>query len=205
MPQTAATRKQKVLADFRRSDILAAATKVFAQKGFEATRMEEIAKAAEIGKGTLYRYFHSKDTVYEATVRQALSKLAALTEEHVSKESGFAGKLAAFISVRIAFWDEQQQLYRIILSITHQERHRKRSLGWQKETVQYLESMFADAAKAGEIPRQDFLAAAWTTLDAIRGVNERRAFSAGRSTEDDTKFLTDFLLAALHGRHGSVL
>jgi hypothetical protein len=126
-----------------------------------------------------------------------MTKLAALTEERVRKEPDLAGKLAAFISVRIAFWNEQQQLYRIILSINRQEQHRKRSIAWQKEVVLYLQSMFADAAKAGEIPDQDFLAAAWTTIDAIRGMNERRAYSEVRSTEDDTKFLTAFLLRAL--------
>jgi AcrR family transcriptional regulator len=159
--------------------------------------MEDIAKAARLAKGTLYLYFQSKDAIYQATVQQAVTKLAALTEERVRKESDLAGKLAAFISVRIAFWNEQQQLYRIILSINRQEQHRKRSIAWQKETVLYLQSMFADAAKAGEIPDQDFLAAAWTTIDAIRGVNERRAYSEGRSTEEDTKFLSAFVLRAL--------
>jgi AcrR family transcriptional regulator len=197
MPRAAVDGKQKVVAEFRRSEILAAATKVFATKGFVATRMEDIAEAARLAKGTLYLYFQSKDAIYQATVRQAVTKLAALTEERVGKESDLAGKLAAFISVRIAFWNEQQQLYRIILSINRQEQHRKRSIASQKEVVLYLQSMFADAAKAGEIPNQDFLAAAWTTIDAIRGVNERRTYSEGRSTEDDTKFLTAFLLRAL--------
>ena len=142
------------------------------------------------------------ELVYQATVQQAVTKLAALTEERVRKESGLAGKLAAFISVRIAFWNEQQQLYRIILSINREVQHRKRSMAWQKQTVQYLQSMFADAARAGEIPRQDFLAAAWTTMDAIRGVNERRAFSEERSTEDDAKFLTEFLMGALRAKPG---
>jgi AcrR family transcriptional regulator len=197
MQQSSSDRKQKIVAEFRRSEILAAATKVFAGKGFEATRMEDVAKAARLAKGTLYLYFPSKDAIYEAAVRQALSTLAALTDEHVRNQSGLSAKLAAFISVRIAFWNEHQQLYRIILSINSQER-RKRSIAWQKETVLYLQSMFTDAAIAGEIPHQDFLAAAWATMDAIRGVNERRAFSEGRSAEDDTKFVTEFLLAALH-------
>ena len=35
------------------------------------------------------------------------------------------------------------------------------------------------------------------TMDALRGVNERRAFAEGRGTDDDTQFLTSFLLAAL--------
>jgi AcrR family transcriptional regulator len=201
MPRATVDGKQRVVAEFRRSEIIAAAAKVFATKGFVATRMDDIAKAARLAKGTLYLYFHSKDAIYQATVHQAVTKLAALTEERVRKESDLAGKLAAFISVRIAFWNEQQQLYRIILSINRQEEHRKRSIVWQKETVLYLQSMFADAAKAGEIPDQDFLAAAWTTIDAIRGVNERRAYSEGRSTEDDTKFLTAFLLRALRTKH----
>jgi AcrR family transcriptional regulator len=197
MPRAAVDGKQKVVAEFRRSEILAAAAKVFATKGFVATRMEDIAKAARLAKGTLYLYFQSKDAIYEATVRQAMTTVAALTEERVRKESDLAGKLAAFISVRIAFWNEQQQLYRIIMSINRQEQHRKRSIAWQKVVVLYLQSMFADAAKAGEIPDQDFLAAAWTTIDAIRGVNERRAYSTERSTDEDTKFLTAFLLRAL--------
>jgi AcrR family transcriptional regulator len=197
MPRAAVDGKQKVVAEFRRSEILAAAAKVFATKGFVATRMEDIAKAARLAKGTLYLYFQSKDAIYEATVRQAMTTVAALTEERVRKESDLAGKLAAFISVRIAFWNEHQQLYRIIMSINRQEQHRKRSIAWQKVVVLYLQSMFADAAKAGEIPDQDFLAAAWTTIDAIRGVNERRAYSEGRSTEDDTKFLSAFILRAL--------
>jgi AcrR family transcriptional regulator len=197
MPRAAVDGKQKVVAEFRRSEILDAAAKVFATRGFAATHMEDIAVAARLAKGTLYLYFQSKDAIYQATVRRAVTKLASLTEQRVRKESDLAGKLAAFISVRIAFWNEYQQLYRIILSINRLEQHRKRSIAWQKETVLYLQSMFADAAKAGEIPDQDFLAAAWTTIDAIRGVNERRAYSEGRSTEDDTKFLSAFILRAL--------
>src|SRR5271155_4302511 len=108
MPRASEDRKQKLLADFRRAEILVAASKVFATKGFESTRMEDIAKAARLAKGTLYLYFDSKDLIYQATVQQALDKLTALTEEHVKQQPTFAAKLAAFISVRNAFWSEHQ-------------------------------------------------------------------------------------------------
>jgi AcrR family transcriptional regulator len=201
MPRAPIDRKQKIVAEFRRSEILAAATKVFGIKGFEATRMEEIAKAARLAKGTLYLYFRSKDDIYQATVQQALAELAVITDEHVRREPTFAGKVAAFIHVRIDFWNEQQSLYRVILSMGHDHKHQKRKIGWQRETVLYLQSIFIEGNKTGEIPRQDFMAAAWTTMDAIRGVNERRIYSEGRSVEDDTKFLTEFLLAALRASH----
>ncbi|HEV2710799.1 MAG TPA: TetR/AcrR family transcriptional regulator [Edaphobacter sp.] len=190
-------RKQKIVADFRRSEILAAATKVFGNKGFEATRMEEIAKVARLAKGTLYLYFDSKDAIYQATVRQALTELANLTEEQVRKEPSLAGKIAAFIRVRVAFWDEQQSFYRVILSLSREGQYRKRSIAWQRETVLYLQEIFAEGAKASEIPEQDFLGAAWAMMDTIRGTSERRIYTEGRSTEDDTRFLTEFLLRAL--------
>jgi AcrR family transcriptional regulator len=190
-------RKQKIVAEFRRSEILDAATKVFGAKGFEAARMEEIAKTARLAKGTLYLYFRSKEAIYQATARRALDRLAALTEQQVQTEATYAGKIAAFIRIRVAFWSEQQALYRVILSLSREGRHRKQCIGWQRETVLYLETIFAQGARRGEIPAQDFAGAAWAVMDAIRGVSERRIYSEGRSIEEDTRFLTDFLLRAL--------
>jgi AcrR family transcriptional regulator len=200
MTKAVADRKQKALAEFRRAEILAAAAKVFAGKGLDAARMDDIAKAARVAKGTLYLYFQSKDAIYQAVVQQALDTLAEQTAKHVQQKESFAEKLAAFISVRIAYWQEHRQLYRIILSINRQGQHRKRSIGWQKQTVLYLEELFREAARAGEISEQDFLAAAWTTMDAIRGANERRVFAEGHPAEDDARFLTNFLLQALGAR-----
>jgi hypothetical protein len=109
----------------------------------------------------------------------------------------FASKLGAFIQVRIAYWHEKRSLYRVVLSIGREGHSKKRSIAWQRQTAVYLARLFETAAQEGEIPEQDFMAAAWTTMDAIRGVNERRAFSEGRSTEHDGSFLTAFLLSAL--------
>ena len=204
MPKVTQNSKQKVVAELRRNEIISAAKKIFASKGYDATSMDEIAKQAQLAKGTLYLYFDSKDAIYQAVVQYALNKLSALTEEHVNQQPGFPAKLAAFISIRIAFWHEHQQLYRIILSINREGQHRKRSIAWQQQAVQYLRDLYEQAANAGEIPQQDLLAAAWTTMDAVRGVNERRTFpinsDSTRSTEDDARFLTAFLLNALQAR-----
>ena len=149
-------RKHKMVVEFRRGEILAAATRVFGEKGFEATKMEEIALAAGVAKGTLYLYFESKDEIYVTTVERALGQLAAVTAEHVGRESTVAGKLAAFVRVRIAFWDEQQTLYRVILNSSRDGEHRARSIGWQRVVVVYLAAIFEAGARAGEIPEQDY-------------------------------------------------
>jgi len=56
----------------RPTEILDAALKVFAQKGFAAARMEDIAKSAGVTKGTIYLYFANKEAVFKALVREAV-------------------------------------------------------------------------------------------------------------------------------------
>lgn len=59
----------------KREDILDAAMRVFAQKGFHRTKMEEVALAANIGKGTIYEYFQSKSELFLSLHAHMLAQL----------------------------------------------------------------------------------------------------------------------------------
>ena len=56
----------------RPTEILAAALALFAERGFAATRLDDVARRAGVTKGTLYLYFPNKEELFEAIVRQAL-------------------------------------------------------------------------------------------------------------------------------------
>jgi AcrR family transcriptional regulator len=56
----------------RPSEIVAAALHLFAERGFAATRLDDVAAAAEISKGTLYLYFENKEELFKAVVREAV-------------------------------------------------------------------------------------------------------------------------------------
>ena len=56
----------------RPDEILAAALASFAERGFAATRLDDVAARAGISKGTLYLYFNGKEELFEAVVRAAL-------------------------------------------------------------------------------------------------------------------------------------
>jgi AcrR family transcriptional regulator len=58
--------------DARPEEILAAALESFAERGFAATRLEDVAVRAGISKGTLYLYFKSKEELFKAVVRETL-------------------------------------------------------------------------------------------------------------------------------------
>lgn len=59
-------------AEDRPREICAAALEVFAEKGFAAAKLDEIAKRAGVSKGTLYLYFKDKEQLFRAVVRDAV-------------------------------------------------------------------------------------------------------------------------------------
>lgn len=67
--ETARWRRRK---DARPHEILEAALAVFAEKGFAAARMDDIAARARVSKGTIYLYFPSKEAVFKALVQEML-------------------------------------------------------------------------------------------------------------------------------------
>jgi AcrR family transcriptional regulator len=59
----------------REGEIVSAAEKVFYEKGFETASMDEIAKAAQFTKRTLYQYFKNKEDLFFAVVLKGLKRL----------------------------------------------------------------------------------------------------------------------------------
>ena len=72
--------------DARPAEIVEAALEVFAERGFSAARLDDVAARAGISKGTLYLYFPSKEELFKAVVRQALlpnlARVERLLREH---------------------------------------------------------------------------------------------------------------------------
>src|ERR1700756_2199725 len=61
----------------RAPEILDAALSCFAEKGFAACRMDDIARRAGISKGTIYLYFESKEAVFKALAQRAIGERIA--------------------------------------------------------------------------------------------------------------------------------
>ena len=66
--------------DARPAEIVAAALAVFAEKGFAAARLDDIAARAGVSKGALYLYFETKQDLFAAVVRDAVSPNIAMVE-----------------------------------------------------------------------------------------------------------------------------
>src|SRR6516165_6365964 len=84
----------------RPGEILAAALACFAERGFAATRLEEVAARAGITKGTLYLYFPSKEELFKAVVRSALLP----TIEHLEAEAAAEGSTVELFRKFVQRW-----------------------------------------------------------------------------------------------------
>src|SRR5215472_5704895 len=71
----------------RPAEIIAAALAGFAERGFAATRLEDVARRAGVTKGTLYLYFPNKEELFKAVVRQAVVANIVLSEALVAHSS----------------------------------------------------------------------------------------------------------------------
>jgi AcrR family transcriptional regulator len=74
---------------FRRKEIMDAAVKLFADKGFNSTTLEEIAELSEFGKGTLYNYFSGKEEIYTGIIEDVIENHINIIAEASNNSSDF--------------------------------------------------------------------------------------------------------------------
>jgi len=100
-PQIAEKPRWERRKDARPSELTAAALELFVERGFAATRLDDIAARAGVSKGTLYLYFDSKEALFKAVVREGL--LPAL-EEAEALIAGFGGGAPDLLRALLQGW-----------------------------------------------------------------------------------------------------
>jgi AcrR family transcriptional regulator len=88
----------------RPQELLDAALELFVEKGYAATRTDEVAQRAGVSKGTLYLYYPSKEELFKAVVRHNLSSLIAEGEELAG---AFAGSSSDLLATLMRIWWER--------------------------------------------------------------------------------------------------
>jgi AcrR family transcriptional regulator len=79
--------------DARPEEIVAAALEEFVERGFAATRVEDVARRAGVTKGTVYLYFKNKESLFKAVVRQTIVPVIAQGESIAASFTGSARDL----------------------------------------------------------------------------------------------------------------
>ena len=86
----------------RYETILAAATRAFADKGYESTSITEIAQSADVSDGLIYKYFASKRDLLEHVLRAFYERVIADLGAKVARGENFGERLYILISEHLS-------------------------------------------------------------------------------------------------------
>ncbi len=95
--------------------ILDAALEVFSHKGFHPATMDEIAEKAGVGKGTLYRYFETKEKLFAELMRLRLDELERRVASSIDAHDDVLTMISKYLRIYFEFFDLNQRLYRLII------------------------------------------------------------------------------------------
>jgi AcrR family transcriptional regulator len=145
------------MAQVRREAILVAAKEEFVAKGFAAARVEDIAKRADVAKGTVYLSFPDKEQLFEAVVLAQMSPLAGRIRSRLSAGQG-AGLRATVEPLLAAVLeevssDETGPVLRLLVSEAIRfprlgERYRREVV---EPTLELMRALLNRAAEAGQL------------------------------------------------------
>lgn len=85
----------------RPSELVAAALELFVERGFSATRLDDVAASAGVSKGTLYLYFDSKEALFKAVIQEAIVPELVAAEQLLA---GHRGSAAEVLRELTFFW-----------------------------------------------------------------------------------------------------
>jgi AcrR family transcriptional regulator len=202
--------KEAVLTAYRRSALLEAATRVFGECGFDRATMAMIAREADVAKGTVYLYYASKQSIYDAALAAGFAELDDRTRPHVEQAATLRDAITAFIAARAGYFFDHRDFFRMYVAAIASQiaSAQPRSSGCEamvEQQTRRLEQAVSVAIGRREIRAVDPAATALAIFDLTRGLVARRMMGqAPADVTEDAGFLGDLIWRGLMtGRQGA--
>jgi len=157
----------------KREDIINAGATLFARFGVGKTTMEEIARTANVAKGTLYKYFHCKEEVFSALVDRVESQLIEEIRRSVDAVQSPIDKIRVFILAGTKKLRELMEFYSVTQPVGNElwplivAEERKR---YRERQEELMRKILTDGVASGAFDLRDPGLAAHTLLNALSGL-----------------------------------
>jgi TetR/AcrR family transcriptional regulator, fatty acid metabolism regulator protein len=138
----------------KRRQLLDAAVRVFARKGYHASRVGDIAEEAGVAHGLLYHYFRSKDEVLEAVFHENWSVLLARIESVEQTDEPAADQLRHITAIILRTWLHLPDVVRVVVREFGRSPEVAERIGVLAQPIQAIERVIARGIERGEF-RQD--------------------------------------------------
>jgi AcrR family transcriptional regulator len=171
-----------------REKILTAALEVFSAKGFHGTTVDEIAERAELGKGTVYRHFHSKKGLFSELIRSKVAELEQAVAGAIDPRADVLEFIEAYLRIYFAFFDRNRDLYKVLIQEQSDFGAEVKALyiGNILKKVPLLKRKILQATKSGLLKQMDFHTVFYGVMGFIDGIMQKWLASDGEySLVDD--------------------
>lgn len=116
MPQKLPRKERE--AERHKNEILVAAEKVFAEKGYVSVSMEDVAQSAEFAVGTLYKFFRSKEELYSEIIMRKSFLYAPRIDKALSSDPSPLKCIQNYFFERLNLFWEDPQFFRLFFHQT---------------------------------------------------------------------------------------
>jgi AcrR family transcriptional regulator len=133
----------------RREQILEAARQVFVERGFHATRMSDVARAAGVSQGTVYHYFDNKDDLFIALLNVWNDQLEEIVKSLPETELKATNKFWLINQVGVSFMEINTDLLSVLVEFWAYALHNPQAAASFRRFFQAMQQTFADILNEG--------------------------------------------------------
>ena len=134
----------------KRRQLLDAAVRVFARKGFHASRVGDIAEEAGVAHGLLYHYFKSKDQVLEAVFHENWSVLLERIGSVEETDEPAADQLRHIAAIILRTWLHLPDVVRVVIQEFGRSPELAERIGELAQPIELIERVIARGVERGE-------------------------------------------------------
>lgn len=183
--------------DERKQEILDAAVRVFARKGYEKTSITDIAKEIGVSQGLCYRYYASKEEMYDAALDKYASYIAEQNRKRVKAEGLTLREQILQISGRMQEYTSAERDQADFYDLFHKEEnhrmHNELFLRVSEKCIPFFVKALEDAIQRGEISISDPKASAYFFVYGQMGLLMSKDYSEEEKTRKIQKCLFEML------------
>ena len=130
--------------------------KLFAEKGYDATSIEEITATVGVAKGTLYYHFSSKEEIFNFLIEEGIKLLQNSICIKTSKYKNYIDKVKAIVLIEIKIVQKYENLITILLSQFYGKETRNQKCQMHVyEYIEQIEEIVKEGINKGEIKQGD--------------------------------------------------
>lgn len=167
-----------------KAGILSAALEEFSEKGYHQATIDSISERGGIAKGTVYRYFKTKEQLFNALKEDTICEFVELVKDEINRNEDILDVLESVIRIYLGFFEKNSAFFKVIVQ-EHKDFGREFSEKFINELIQAfpgLKRACWKASRDGRLKQMNYFTVFFGIVGFLNGVIQRWLHEGCRSS-----------------------